>query len=75
MKNIDGIEIDELKQLIANLHRDYVAAGYHLERYLTISGIPTHPMLRDAMLNLNGLRADANALFSLLQPLVDPPKK
>jgi len=72
MLNIN--EINELKRLIANLHRDYVYTGYHLERYLMTSGIPTdtQPMLRDAVLNLNGLRADANALFSLLQPHVDP---
>jgi len=72
MLNIN--EINELKRLIANLHRDYVSAGYHLERYLMSSGIPTNTeeMLRDAVLNLNGLRADANALFSLLQPHIDP---
>jgi hypothetical protein len=77
MKNIDGIEIEELKRLIANLHSDYVYAGYHLEHYLIETGIPanTQPMLRDIVLNLNGLRASTNALFNLLQPLVDPPQK
>lgn len=72
-KNIDNIETDELKRLIANLHRNYVSAMYHAERYLTLSGTPTdtQSMLKDVVLNLNILRADANELFDLLAPIVD----
>jgi hypothetical protein len=67
-------DMTHVQQLFQRITLDYVRMAYHLDRFLRAGESPlidSNLELRDAVLGLNEMRADANTLFDLLKPHVD----